>query len=184
MRCIFLLPLLFLFLTPAMLHGQSAPPSADAVMKEAYQQAAKENKNVFVIFHAFWCVWCHRMDSSMSDVSCKKFFDNNYVIRHLTVDESKNKKNLENPGADAFRNKYGGNDMGIPYWLIFDPNGKLLADSRIRTDANVDSQPEYNSGCPATEKEVDYFIKVLKQTSKLNASDEAAIIKRFRENEH
>ena len=184
MRHKFLLPLLFPFLIPAIIHAQSAPSSADAVMKEAYQQAAKEKKNVFVIFHASWCVWCHRMDSSMSDVMCKNFFDDNYVIRHLTVDESKDKKNLENPGADAFRNKYGGSDLGIPYWLIFDPNGKLLADSRIRTDANVDSKPGDNSGCPATEKEVDYFIKVLKQTSQLNTSEEAAVTKRFRENEH
>jgi thiol-disulfide isomerase/thioredoxin len=175
---------LIVLLFPVMMQAQSTPPSADAVIKQACQQAAGEKKNVFVIFHASWCVWCHRMDSSMSDVSCKKFFDDNYVIRHLTVDESKDKKNLENPGADAFRNKYGGNDLGIPYWLIFDPNGKLLADSRIRSDANVNSQPGDNSGCPATEKEVAYFIKVLKQTSKINASEEAAIIKRFRQNEH
>jgi thiol-disulfide isomerase/thioredoxin len=184
MRHNFLQLLLLLFLIPAITHAQSTPPSAEAVMKEAYQQAAKENKNVFVIFHASWCVWCHRMDSSMSDASCKKYFDDNFVIRHLTVDESKDKKNLENPGADAFRNKYGGNDLGIPYWLIVDPNGRLLADSRIRSDANVNSQPGDNSGCPATEKEVAYFIKVLKQTSKINASEEAAIIKRFRQNEH
>lgn len=165
-------------------YSQSTPPSADEIMKEAYQQAAKENKNVFVIFHASWCVWCHRMDSSMSDASCKKYFDDNFVIRHMTVDESKDKKNLENPGANEFRNKYGGADLGIPYWLIFDHNGKLLADSRIRTDGNVNSTPGDNSGCPANEKEVTYFIKVLKQTSKLNASDEAAVIKRFRKNEH
>ncbi len=176
--------LLLLLFLPALIQAQPDPPSADAVMADAYQQAAKENKNVFVIFHASWCIWCHRMDSSMSDASCKKYFNDNYVIRHMTVDESKDKKNLENPGANEFRNKYGGDGLGIPYWLIFDPNGKLLADSRIRTDGNVDSTPGDNSGCPATEKEVVYFIKVLHQTSKLNASDEAVIVKRFRQNEH
>lgn len=164
-------------------YSQSAPASADEIMKSAYQQATKENKNVFVIFHASWCVWCHRMDSSMSDASCKKYFDDNYVIRHMTVDESKDKKNLENPGANEFRNKYGGADLGIPYWLIFDPNGNLLADSRIRTDGNINSTPGDNSGCPATENEVAYFIKVLKQTSSLNAAEEAAVTKRFRKNE-
>lgn len=180
----------FVFLTIVSLgmtilsYAQSTPPSADAIMKEAYQLASKENKNVFVIFHASWCVWCHRMDSSMNDASCKNFFNDNFVIRHMTVDESKDKKNLENPGADEFRNKYGGADLGIPYWLIFDSNGKLLADSRIRTDANVNSTPGDNSGCPATEKEVEYFIKVLKQTSKLSEAEETVIIKRFRENEH
>jgi thioredoxin-related protein len=166
------------------IYAQTGPQSSSSMLKEAYIQAAKENKNVFVIFHASWCVWCHRMDSSMSDISCKKFFDDNYVTRHLVVDESKDKKNLENPGADELRNQLGGKDLGIPYWLIFDSNGNLLADSRIREDATVSSAPGDNSGCPASEKEVAYFIKVLKKTSKINVAQQAVIEKRFRENEH
>ena len=157
--------------------------SADEVMKAAYQKAATENKNVLLMFHASWCVWCHRMDSSINDPSCRNFFDENFIVEHLTVDESKDKKNLENPGADEMRKKYGGDGLGIPYWLIFDKKGKLLADSRVREDANVKSKPGDNSGCPASEKEVAYFIKVLKKTSNMNAAQEAAITKRFRENE-
>jgi len=174
---------MLVLLIPAHLQAQIIPPSAEAVMKEAGQQAAKEKKNVFVMFHASWCIWCHRMDSSMNSSTCKKFFNENYIIRHLTVDESKDKKNLENPGAIEFRKKYGGDGLGIPFWLIFDAKGKLLADSRIRPDGNVNSTPGENSGCPATEKEVAYFISVLKQTSDLSDADEAAITKRFRENE-
>jgi hypothetical protein len=34
--------------------GQTAPPTADAVMKEAQALAAKEKKAVWVIFHASW----------------------------------------------------------------------------------------------------------------------------------
>lgn len=175
--------LLSSLLIPVMMQAQSNPPSAGEVMKEAYQQASKENKNVFVMFHASWCGWCHRMDSSMNDASCKKFFNDNYVIRHLTVDESKDKKNLENPGAHEFRKEYGGDGLGIPYWLVFDADGKLLADSRARADGNVNGTPGDNVGCPASEKEVAYFITVLKHTSKLSASDEAIITKRFRKNE-
>ena len=83
----------------AFIGNAQSPASATDVLKEAYQQAAKENKNVFVIFHASWCGWCHKMDKSMNDPICKKFFDDNYIIRHLVVDEAKDKKNLENPGA-------------------------------------------------------------------------------------
>lgn len=176
--------LLLFLLVPVLLIAQSTPPSAEAIMKEAYQKADKEHKNVFVIFHASWCGWCHRMDSSMNDASCKQYFDNNYVIRHMTVDESKDKKNLENPGANEFRKQYGGDGLGIPYWLVFDPKGKILADSRFRTDGNVNSTPGDNSGCPATEKEVAYFIQVLKQTSRLSPDEEAAVTKRFRQNEN
>ncbi len=174
--------LILLSALPFAIQAQMAPPSAQEVMENAFQQASKENKNVFVIFHASWCGWCHRMDSSMNDAVCKKYFDDNYVIRHLTVDETKDKKNLENPGANEFRKKYGGDGEGIPYWIIFDAKGNLLADSRFREDGNVNGKPGENSGCPATEKEVTYFIKVLKQTSKLSAEDEAVVAKRFREN--
>ena len=165
------------------LNAQPTPQSADEILKEACQQAAKEKKNVFIILHASWCVWCHRMDSSMNDPSCKKFFNDNYVIRHMVVDESKDKKNLENPGADELRNKYGGKDQGIPYWLIFDAKGNLLFDSRAKSN-NANADAANNIGCPATENEVAYFIEMLKKTSKLSATQEQAIVNRFRKNEH
>jgi thioredoxin-related protein len=72
--------------------AQELPPAATAVFQEAYQQAAKEHKNVFIIFHASWCGWCHRMDSAMDNPACRKFFNDHYVIRHLTVMEAKDKR--------------------------------------------------------------------------------------------
>ena len=174
--------LLSLLFVTTIINAQPAPASADEIMKEACQQAMRENKNVFIIFHASWCVWCHRMDSSMNDPACKKFFDDNYVVRHMVVDESKDKKNLENPGANEMRNKYGGDDQGIPYWLIVDAKGNLMFNSRTRS-ANSDSVGN-NVGCPASENEVNYFIEVLKKTSKLSATEEQAIVTRFRKNEH
>ncbi len=68
-------------------------PSADIVLKEARAKAAKENKKLMVIFHASWRIWCHKMDTSLNDPFVKAFFDKNYVITHLTIDESKDKKN-------------------------------------------------------------------------------------------
>ena len=160
--------------------GQAA--SADAIMKDAYKTAAIEKKNVFVMFHASWCGWCHKMDSSMNDPSCKKFFDDNYVIRHLVVDELKTKKELENPGANEFRKKYHGDEHGIPFWLVFDKEGKLLADSKMRAEGDGPEKGQ-NTGCPATDEEVTYFIGVLKRTSQLNDVDLAIIQKRFRRND-
>jgi thioredoxin-related protein len=161
---------------------QPAPLSADEILNEAYQAAATENKNVFIIFHASWCGWCHRMDKSMNDETCKKFFDDNFVIRHLVVDESVDKKNLENPGAVELRTKYYGDGQGIPFWLVFDKDGKLLADSKIRAKGE---RPETgnNTGCPASEKEVEYFISVLQKTTNLNSDQLEIIRKRFRQNE-
>ena len=153
---------------------QSAP-TAEAVLKQARVKAAKENKSVMVIFHASWCVWCHKMDSSLNDPSVKGFFDNNYIITHLTVDESKDKKNPENSGADALKTSWGEKDSGIPFWVIMDKDGKILADSQRKPGGNV--------GCPATAAEVEHFITVLKETSKINDEQIEAVQKRFRRNE-
>ncbi len=158
------------------------PPSADQILKEAYSTATKENKNVLIMFHASWCIWCHRMDSSLQDPACRKFFDDNFVIRHLVVDESKDKQNLENPGADEMRRKYYGDGQGIPFWLIFNKEGKLLADSKMRKEGEGPEAGQ-NTGCPASEAEVAYFIDVLKKTTRFSPEQEEAVRKRFRQNE-
>jgi thiol-disulfide isomerase/thioredoxin len=172
----------YLLITAAVLQAQPSAPSAGEIMKEAYQQAARENKNVFIIFHASWCGWCHRMDNSMNDPSCKKFFDDSYVVRHLVVDESADKLSLENAGAKELRTKYYGDGQGIPFWLIFDKGGNLLADSKIRKEGDNAMQGD-NTGCPANEKEVNFFIGVLKKTSSITKEQLEIIKKRFREND-
>ena len=171
-------------LIPALVKAQPAtdvPESAENILKAAYKQAVMENKNVFIMFHASWCGWCHKMDNSMNDPVCKKFFEDNYVIRHLVVDESKDKIALENPGANEMRNKYYGAGQGIPFWLVFDKEGKLLADSKIRKPSDGPEAGE-NAGCPASEEEVNYFVDVLKKTSKLSMEQEDIIRTRFRQN--
>ncbi|MEO6610899.1 MAG: thioredoxin family protein [Chitinophagaceae bacterium] len=172
----------FLCVSQLVVKAQPVAPSADAIMKEAYEQAARENKNVFIMFHASWCGWCHKMDNSMNDPRCKKFFDDNYVIRHLVVDESKDKLYLENPGAKELRTKYFGDGQGIPFWLVFDQNGNLLSDSKLRKEGNGPQEGD-NTGCPAAEKEVDFFIGILKKTSSLSKDQLDIIRKRFREND-
>jgi thioredoxin-related protein len=149
--------------------------SADEVLKLAKQQAVKKKKNVIVIFHASWCVWCRKMDASLNDPAIKKFFEDNYVITHLVVQESKEKKQLENPGGEACLEKMGGKEQGLPYWIVLDAKGNKLADSRM---SNGD-----NTGCPAKEEEVQYFTTVLKKTSKLTDSEIEQIGKRFRKND-
>ena len=153
---------------------------ASKIMDEAYAQASKENKKVMVIFHASWCGWCKRMDSIMNMPETKAFFTNNFVIRHLVVLEVEKKKNLENPGAAEMMKKYNGAGTGIPYWLIFNAKGKLLADSRMPgTDKKTGKKIKANVGCPAQPDEVDYFISLLKKTTSLKEAELAVIAEKF-----
>ena len=104
------------------------------------------------------------------------------MIRYLTVFESKGKENLENPGALNLLSKYKGADYGIPYWFIFDKDGNLLTDSKIRPEgASLDAGD--NIGCPANEEEVEQFITKLQKTSKISPDQLDIIRKRFRQNE-
>ena len=177
---LFLIPVLF----SLSMIGLAQPPAADSVLSEAMRTAARENKNVFILFHASWCIWCHKMDSSMNDQRCKLLFNDNYVIRHLTVLESEKNKRFENPGANAMLARYRAHDDGIPFWLVFDKEGKLLADSRIKAEGAALNTKGRNSGCPATKEEVDYFISVLRNTSRLSAAQLEIIEKRFKENDN
>ena len=152
-------------------NAQSKEPTATAVMDKAYAQAKKENKKVLLMFHASWCGWCKKMDANMEKEEVKDYFNNAFVKTHLTVMESKDKIHLENPGAKELMEEYKGGNSGIPYWLIFDSNGTLLTDSRDDKDQNI--------GCPGSKEEVDMFIKKLQKTTKINATEIAAVSKAF-----
>jgi thioredoxin-related protein len=149
-------------------------PSTQSILSAAYKKAAKENKNVFVIFHASWCGWCKKLDASLNDASIKKYFDSNYVFVHLTVAEVGENRKLENAGADEFLTKYKGQTAGLPFFLVIDKNKKLLGNS-FMNNANI--------GCPANKKEVEYFASLLKKSSTINTEGLAKIIIRFRKNE-
>jgi thioredoxin-related protein len=181
MKNIFLLSA-FLFISISSVFAQKAPFFAEEIMKEAFTSAKKQNKKVLVMFHASWCGWCHKMDTSLNDASVKKFFDDNFVIRHLVVFESKGKENLENPGALEMLAKYDAKEQGIPFWLIFDKDENFLADSRMKAKINGVEKLQ-NTGCPASADEVDYFIGVLKKTTSLNDDQLQIIRARFRRNE-
>ncbi|MBS1638992.1 MAG: thioredoxin family protein [Bacteroidetes bacterium] len=173
--------IIFCFLQVSLI-AQTNIPSAQSIITNACKEAAKQNKKVFIIFHASWCGWCHKMDSSMNDVSCKSYFEKSFVIAHITVYERGDKEKLNNAGGEDILKKYHANTQGIPAWFILDKDEKLLADSQIRpTGASLDTEGK-NVGCPAQKDEVEHFIKVLKQTTTLNAANENAIRTKFLKN--
>lgn len=163
------------------LRAQDTPLPVSELMHAASEKAGRENKKVFVIAHASWCGWCKKMDRSMTDdPQIKTEFEKAYVITHITAYESKGKEALENPGALDFLKTHGGADEGLPFWFIFDPQGKLLSDSKMKYKGKEELS---NSGCPASEEEVANFIQVLKKTSSMSEGALKKIQQRFRLNE-
>lgn len=154
--------------------AQQKLPTAKMIVAEAKAAATKNNKKVFIIFHASWCGWCHRMDTAMNDASCKKLFNSQFEIRHIDVMEHGEKAVLENPGGRELMAQYA-EGQGIPFWIVLDKKGNLLADSRMP----VDDSKKVNVGCPSKPEEVDYFISVLQKTTSLSAQELTIIKDRF-----
>ena len=177
MKNLLILSGLFIFSISSFSQTKATP--AGKVLAAAYKEAAEQHKKVLVIFHAGWCGWCRKMDTFINSPECKKLFTDNYIITHLVVHESDNKKQLENEGADALLKQYKAFDSGIPFWVMLDKDGNLLKDSFIKNAAGT----AFNIGCPSSEEEVTAFIKILKATSSLSDKELAAISAVFRKNE-
>ena len=162
----------FLFFAAFTCIAQSVP-TTENILSAAYRQAAKENKNVFVIFHASWCGWCKKMDASMNDATTKKYFNDSYVTVHLTVQETPENKKLENLGAAEYLKSLKGETAGLPFFVILNNAGNVLGNS-FANGGNI--------GCPASEEEVAAFITLLKNTSTINKEMSETITARFKQN--
>ena len=165
--------------------AQTTPPSADEVLKGAMKEAKAQKKKVFIMFHASWCGWCHKMDDAMNEADMKPLFDKSFVIKHITVMENDPKKKAdENPGGMDMIKKYNSDGFGIPLWFIFDTDGKLLVDSHMRPEGTgFETKGKQIVGCPAAKEEVDEFVRALKLTTKLNKDELEKIYARFRKND-
>lgn len=147
----------------------TAQEKADVVVNKAITEAKAGKKNVLLIFHASWCKWCKMMEKNMDFPETKPIFDKRFVTAYIDVQERGDKKSLENPGGQELMNKYNGENAGLPFWLILNPKGEVLADS-------FDAKGE-NLGSPATPEEVATFIAKIEKSSKLN-KEEAQIIEK------
>src|SRR5579862_3198628 len=87
----------------------AAEPTATEQLTNAETVAKKEHKNVFLIFHASWCGWCHRLEKMMNSPEAKPIFDANYVIVTLDVDEH-DAAHPETPGGAEMKAKLGAKD--------------------------------------------------------------------------
>ena len=140
-----------------------AQEKADLVLNKALTQAKAENKNVLLVFHASWCGWCKLMEKNMNLPATKPLFDKNYVTAYIDVQERGEKKSLENPGGQELMNQYKGETAGLPFWLMINPKGEVLADS-------FDDKGE-NIGSPASPEEVASFLTKLEKTSHLDKAE-------------
>jgi thiol:disulfide interchange protein len=144
-------------------------PSAKEVLDAALVRAETERKNVLVHFGASWCSWCRHLDAMLESDEVGSLFQENYVITHLTIQESADKIALENPGAQEMLEAAGAGNAGVPAYLIFDSRGNQLATSLALPNGR-------NIGHPVTPEEIDAFLGLLENTApRMTGADRARV---------
>jgi thiol-disulfide isomerase/thioredoxin len=152
---------------------------ASEIIAKSLRTAKSANKKVLVKFTASWCIWCHRMDAAIQDTSINQYFTDNYIMIAITVMETPSKVKEETVGGMDYLKKYGGANQGLPYWVVLDAKEEVLANSKLKPDDKPLNADGDNVGCPTEQKEVAYFIRVLKNTSTLTSVALEKIRKKF-----
>lgn len=134
--------------------AQTAPRPAQTLLDEAIAKAKKDDKVVFLAFHASWCGWCHRLEKFLDDPAIKPTVQKRLVVLWLDCQERGEKKSLENPGVDAVMAKYKSDQAGLPSMHLIDGEGKLIATSIREKSGNI--------GYPGQDDEIEHFRQMLK----------------------
>jgi uncharacterized protein YyaL (SSP411 family) len=145
------------------------PPPAQTMIDDAVAAAKVSHKNVLAEFGASWCTWCHSFENFLADATGGKIMRDNFELVHLVVDESPDKKALENPGSSAMKTAMGGEKDGIPFFFFLDANGQKIADSEIMPDNG-------GVGHPNTPEEVAAFDKLLQKVAPNMTADQRTVI--------
>ena len=127
---------------------------ARTLLKDALAEARKSNRRVLVQQTAVWCPPCHRLGHYLEDQ--RAIWDKDYIW--VRIDER-----WTNSGEvmDGIKAGYRG---GIPWMAILDADGQSLATSNGLKGENI--------GFPSSPPDIDYFLKMLKDTSQRLSDDD------------
>ena len=160
--------------SPQAQHGPSPstdpPAPASQVIDNAVKRAGAESKTVWVDFGASWCGWCRKLEAFLAAPEVKPIIDKHYVLVNLTVQESKDKKALENAGGDEVMASLGGKGAGLPFYAYLDGSGTRLANSMAMPNGG-------NIGFPANQEELTAFMGLFDKTApRLSAEERGQLV--------
>lgn len=137
---------------------QAKALEAKAVRDAAFERAAKDGKRVFLHFGAPWCGWCGKLERWMAGPEVAPLLAKEFVDLKIDTDRMVGGGDM----AKELRAKSGAKDGGIPWFVLQDKDGAILATSDAQ-DGNI--------GFPVKDEEIAHFVGMLK-AARRNLSDE------------
>jgi thiol-disulfide isomerase/thioredoxin len=125
---------------------KAPPKDAKAVVEEALSRAASDDKRVFLTFGAPWCGWCHKLSDWLAQPEITAILDRDFIVTKIDTDRMTG-------GKDVMSHYRPNPSGGIPWYAILDAKGKSLATA---------DGPDGNIGYPATPREIDQFLAIIK----------------------
>lgn len=89
-------------------------------MREAFEQAKRERKNVLVDVGGDWCVWCHRLEAFIEDhAELRELRERHFVTVKVFMGKGDDTTNIE------FLNRLPPID-GVPHLFVYNAHSYLL----------------------------------------------------------
>jgi hypothetical protein len=137
---------------------------ASSVLASAFEQAQKQDKNVFLLTVSASCPWCRRMDDFLGSCKVAPIIDRDFIIVRLDPARMK--------GVGELIRKYrGGGDLESTPWFAFlSKTGSPLATSTTAAGENIGFPGDPQTGIP-------HFVHMLEQARHRITEEEIASVR-------
>ena len=111
---------------------KATPAQVNAAVDAAFARARKSGKNVIVDLGGNWCSWCRELAATMDLPEAKPFIQANFEV--VSVNTASDKGKLDDRNVQILK-RFGIKKIdGVPFLVVADPNGRILASSSDVTD--------------------------------------------------
>lgn len=148
--------------------------TADSIFASAKAAAARQHKDIFLVFGASWCGPCHELEAFLADRQMRPLIDKHFVIADLRVEEERGKHpELNTPGGDQLLADLGGKDSGVPFIVFLDDRGRPIINSLRPVQGKAKGE---NVGYPVLPEEIDWFMTMLQKAVPSMTKADAGIL--------
>jgi thiol:disulfide interchange protein len=131
----------------------ATPEQVTSRIDAALARAHTGGKRVIVDLGGNWCSWCRALAGVMTLPEVKPFVDANFEVVPVDISSAEGKQDLN---AEVLRRFGVGKVEGVPWLVVAEPDGKVVASSDAVTDDShhtpqrmVDWLAEYAKRSPA-----------------------------------